>query len=286
MSAKIVRKGGKRLTIEITVDLEDSMLGSEEAIQASVNEAGALASEEALKRFDTNGEPIEIEGKTWRSKGQEEKCFQTPYGEINPARHVYQYQGRGKTFCPLEQDARIIGTATPRFAKQVSLKMAHSAARVVQTDLFEGQQRSVSVSFLQHLTAAVAAIAEQKETHWHYELPTFKRAILSIAISLDGTCMHLSEEGWREAMTGTNNFYDALGERQHTLYLGSTPEYGKADFFRRFTAEIERVKALYPNVKYVGLADGADTNWQFLSRYTSDSILDFFHGQRLLGGSC
>ena len=49
MSAKIVRKDGKRLTIEITVDLEESMLGSEEAIQVSVNEAGALASEEALK---------------------------------------------------------------------------------------------------------------------------------------------------------------------------------------------------------------------------------------------
>ena len=155
--------------------------------------------------------------------------------------------------------------------------MAHSAARVVQTDLFECQQRTVSASFIQRLTASVAVIAEQKETQWHYELPTFKRSILSIAISLDGTCMHLSEEGWREAMTGTISFYDAQGERQHTLYLGSTPEHGKAGFFRRFTAEIEHVKALHPNVKYLGLADGADTNWQFLSRYTSVSILDFFH---------
>ena len=41
--------------IEITVELEDSMLGSEEAIQASISEAGALASEKALKRYLTNG---------------------------------------------------------------------------------------------------------------------------------------------------------------------------------------------------------------------------------------
>ena len=71
MAAKIIRKEGKKLIIEITIDLEDSMLDSEEAIQAVVNEAGTLATEEALKQFDTQGEPIEIEGKPWRSKGQE-----------------------------------------------------------------------------------------------------------------------------------------------------------------------------------------------------------------------
>lgn len=57
MTAKIIGKKGKKLTIEITVDLEDSMLDSEEAIQESLNKAGALASEEALKQFDTNGQP-------------------------------------------------------------------------------------------------------------------------------------------------------------------------------------------------------------------------------------
>jgi hypothetical protein len=78
MAAKIIRKEGKKLIIEITVDLEDSMLDSEEAIQAVVNEAGTLATEEALKQFDTQGEAIEIEGKPWRSKGQEQKFYQTP----------------------------------------------------------------------------------------------------------------------------------------------------------------------------------------------------------------
>jgi hypothetical protein len=51
-----------------------------------VNEAGALATEGALKHFDTNGEPIEVEGECWRSKGQEEKYFQTPYGQIQVPR--------------------------------------------------------------------------------------------------------------------------------------------------------------------------------------------------------
>jgi len=46
------------------------MLESEEAIQAVVNEAGSLATEEALKQFDTQRESIKIEGKRWQSKGQ------------------------------------------------------------------------------------------------------------------------------------------------------------------------------------------------------------------------
>ena len=98
MAAKIIRKEGNKLIIEITIDLEDSMLDSEEAIQAVVNEAGSLATEEALKQFDTQGEAIEVEGKQWRSKGQEEKFYQTPYGEIQCVRHVYHHHGRGKTF--------------------------------------------------------------------------------------------------------------------------------------------------------------------------------------------
>jgi hypothetical protein len=37
------------------------MLDSEEAIQAVINEAGTLATEEALKQFDTQGEGLGLE---------------------------------------------------------------------------------------------------------------------------------------------------------------------------------------------------------------------------------
>jgi hypothetical protein len=283
MAAKIIRKAGKKLVIEITVDLEDSMLDSEEAIQEAVNEAGRLVTEEALKQFDSQGEAIEIEGKQWQSKGQEEKFYQTPYGEIKCARHVYHHHGRGKTFCPLEQSARIIGSSTPRFAKQVSIKMACNSALDAQQDFLECQGRKISASFLQNLSQKVADIAEQQETHWHYDLPNFQQPISTIAFSLDGTCMHLSKEGWREAMAGTLSFYDAKGDRQHTIYLGATPEYGKADFLRRFTAEIECVKTHFPDAKRVGLADGAESNWQFLTPHTQTQILDFYHASSYLG---
>jgi hypothetical protein len=95
--------------------------------------------------------------------------------------------------------------------------------------------------------------------------------------------MLLCDTGWREAMVGTVSLYDAEGSRQHTIYIGATPEYGKAQFLERLEREIGRTKALYPQATYVGIADGAASNWQFLTRHTSEQVLDFYHATGYLG---
>ena len=79
-----------------------------------------------------------------------------------------------------------------------------------------------------------------------------------------------------ETMVGTLSFYDQAGERQHTVYLGATPEYGKAKFLGHLEAEIVRAKAKCPEAHYVGIADGAKGNWDFLGRHTDGA------GDRLL----
>ena len=67
-------------------------------------------------------------------------------------------------------------------------------------------------------------------------------------------------------MVGTINFYDREGERQHTVCLAATPQYGKATFLDRLEAEVSHVKAKYPRAHYAGIADGARGNWEFLRR--------------------
>ena len=91
--------------------------------------------------------------------------------------------------------------------------------------------------------------------------PKLEGPTTTITVGMDGTCLLMCEGGWRETMVGTIGFYDADGERQHTIYLGATPEYGKATFLDRLEREIDRVKAAYPQARYVGLADGAKGNW-------------------------
>ena len=89
-------------------------------------------------------------------------------------------------------------------------------------------------------------------------------------------------EGWREAMTGTITLYNKIGERLHTIYLGAAPEYGKANFLERLEREVYRIKLQYPNATYVGIADGARVNWDFLERHTQYQVLDFFHATEYL----
>jgi hypothetical protein len=283
MVARLVRVEGQRVTVELTVELSRSMLSTEEAIQAALNEAGQLATHEALKYFDTDGSPLEIGGQVWRTKGQQPKYYQTPYGEVEVSRHVYQRSGGGTTFCPLEREARIIITSTPRFAKQVSAKFAAGPARAVQQDLSENHGRSVAVSYIQRLAEAVGSVVQAKEEDWSYTLPPLEAPVATVAVGVDGTCLLFGEGAWREALVGTLAFYDAQGERQHTIYLGATSEYGKAAFFERLEREIERTKARYPQATYVGIADGAESNWRFLERHTTVSILDFYHAAGYLG---
>jgi hypothetical protein len=283
MAARLISVEGGQVKIEVTIELSRSMLSTEESIQQSLNEGGCIATQEALKYLDTDGSALEIGNQVWRTKGVQPKAYQTAYGEVIVKRHVYQRSGGGTTYCPMERDARIVVTSTPLFARQVSSKAAYGGARDVQRDLQENHGRSVSVSYLQRLSEAVGTVVQAKEETWNYEIPTLNAVITAVGIGLDGTCMLLCEEGWREAMVGTVSLYDAQGERHHTIYLGATPEYGKASFIKRLEHEIVKIKESYPNATYVGIADGSESNWRFLKQHTTEQILDFYHASGYLG---
>lgn len=270
------------MTLEVTVRLNDSMLDSEQAILSSLNEAGSLATGEALKRFDTDGSRLEMGGEKWFSKGEVAKLYQTPYGEVEIGRQVYQRSTGGKTFCPLEREARIVVTSTPRFAQVISHKFANGSSIQVQRDLEDNHGRKVARSYLQRVADTVGSVAQVKEQSWHYATPKLDHRVETVGIGIDGTCMMLCEEGYREAMTGTLSLYDGQGERLHTIYLGATPEYGKARFFERMEREIEHIKRQYPQARYVGIADGAQSNWDFLTPHTETQILDFYHAAQYL----
>ena len=90
MSAKIIKRGKGFITLQVTIELKKSMLKSEESILNAVNEVGTLATSEAIEQFDTDGSSIIKDLETWTSKGKEAKAYQTPYGEADVSRHVYQ----------------------------------------------------------------------------------------------------------------------------------------------------------------------------------------------------
>src|SRR3954449_422113 len=246
MNATIIARTPTSFTLQIEVPYDGSMLDFEETLQDRLNEAGVVATAEGLQQFDTDGSPIAVGPGKFTSRGRVEKDYQTPYGVAPVARHVYQGPQGGPTYCPLDRDARIVVSPTPRFAEVVSHKYAEFSSPRVQVDLQENHGREVSRCLIQDIADAVAAAAMAREEDWSYPLPRFEVPPATVAISLDGTCMLMGEDGWRETMVGTLSFYDKEGERQHTIYLGATPEYGKAKFLGRMEAEIDRARAKCP----------------------------------------
>jgi hypothetical protein len=265
MSINIVSQSAQSITVQVTFSLEGSMLNVEESIQETLNEAGRIATEQKLRSFDTDGTPLIFGATKLTTKGQFTQDYETPFGSINVARHVYQSNKGGKTYCPLEDRARLVLNATPKYAKIVSFKYAELGATKVVDDLLECNHRHISLRYVKMLGDAVGMMAQAKEEVWEYVLPTLEDEVSSVSVGIDGAYILMKEDGWREAMAGPIALYNSVGDRLHTICVGAIPEYGKEKFRERFLRELDRVKSIYNDIPYVELGDGAKDNWIFFS---------------------
>jgi hypothetical protein len=277
VETKITDFDNKTIKIEFEIELDNSFAQTEENILTALNEAGTVATEFAIKKHDTDGSPIILKGEQLTSKGRVSKKYQSPYGAIQVLRHVYQSNKGGKTYCPLDDDCRIIVGSTPKFAKMVSSKYSEFGGKRVQSDLLNNHARYVSHNYVQDVSNAVSSILISKEQRWTYSLPEDPKNVAFIGVGLDGTCIYISEDGYRETMVGTATFYDIDGNRLSTIYNAAAPEYGKAEFYSRFENELHKIKKSYSEAKIIGVADGAKDNWTFLEKFTKIHVLDFYH---------
>jgi hypothetical protein len=55
-----------------------------------------------------------------------------------------------------------------------------------------------------------------------------------------------------------------------------------ANFLERLEREVYTIKLQYPDATYIGIADGAKANWEFLEKHTQHQILDFYHATEYL----
>ena len=208
MPATIVARTEDAFTIQVEIPYGPSMLDAEETLQQRLNEAGTLATAEILQRFDTDGSPIQVGDTKLTSKGKLLKEYQTPYGVAPVERHVYQGAGAARptarsTATPASSSAP--PPSSPRWSRSST---PSSARRRVIKDLAENHGRPVARCFVQNVADAVAAVALAKEEDWEYALPELEGPTATITIGMDGTCLLLCEEGWRETMVGTIGFYD------------------------------------------------------------------------------
>lgn len=151
MSVQVeLKRRGEEISVSLKMTLPRGtpMLECEELIRQGLDEAGRLTTGECLRNFDADGGPLVVGGTKLTTKGQFEKAYQTPYGEIPVERHIYQSSDGGKTYCPLDEQARIIGSTTPRFARMCSFKYAAMSSTLACQDLKENHGREISRCYL------------------------------------------------------------------------------------------------------------------------------------------
>jgi hypothetical protein len=292
-----------RFVIDIALPLSASMLEQENAIQAAVNHAGLVSTRLLLKCHDTDGKPLSLRDASGRvvnvtaKRKRVAKQIETPYGAVSVARHVYQSSAGGACLVPLDQAAGLIGAATPKFAQMVASKVAEMPARSVVRDLADNHQRAVSLEQLQQVSGRVGELARAQQEHLPMEqsgLPE-ARQVRTITIGVDAASMlmnTLDDEMARDrrksrrldcrmAMVGTISFYDARGERLHTLYAAQSPpesvQEGKEAFWRQMDMQVTKIKALYPKARYTGVSDGAPDLVTWLKKHTEEQVLDYYH---------
>ena len=189
MVAKLIERNGDEVRIEITVKLSKSMLADEHRLQQCLNEAGELAMGAIIEQFDTNGEPIRVNGVKHTVKAKSPQMYETPFGSVEVERYVYQTSSGGRGYVPLEADGRMVLNSTPRYAQIVSGKYARLGAEAIREDLLECNGRRISRNYAKRLSDYVGTIAQCYESQWEYDLPKFDRPATVVSLGLDGTCM-------------------------------------------------------------------------------------------------
>jgi len=94
--------------VEVTVDLQGTLLEMEGAIREASNPVGRCVTEEALRRFDTDGSPIRLGVTKLTARGRDPKDYQGPCGVMRVKRYACQSSRGGWIYCPLEHRGRII----------------------------------------------------------------------------------------------------------------------------------------------------------------------------------
>lgn len=163
-----------------------STLAFERDVQSATAKIGLALMEYGLAAFDTEGEILHGGGPRLTSKGRQTETYQTSFGALTIARHVYQPAAGGKTYVPLEDRARIIGLSTPLFASSIAAKYSESSGRAVQRDLREHHAREVSLDLIQKLVAETAKVAMDREARWTYTALTPPEQAAVIALGYDG----------------------------------------------------------------------------------------------------
>lgn len=244
-----------------------------------------------LARYDVDADVIDLDGREMgRCLDKEPKRYLSASGPITVARNLFRPSGGGKSVCPLELRAGIVGgLCTPVLARQVSYAMGLMTSAETAALFQELGVQGPSSSTCDRIPKVVGEAWERNRRQWEAALQqqeTVPAEAAVLATSLDGVMVpdkqaqreaKLEREqrkqdlskatggpaGYREVGCGTVSLFDAEGERLETVRYGRAPEHKKKTLTEQLDAEVSAILAARPDLTLVALADGAEENWRY-----------------------
>lgn len=268
----------------------------------------------ALESFDLDMPHVRDGDTALRRVYRGQAPYLTQAGEVRVTRSLYRVCASDDTatICPLERNTGVIaGYWTPAAAKLATFALTMLTPTNAQALFARAGQMSPSRACLARVIEPIHQIWEHERMDFEYDLtkddPIPQQACV-IAASLDGVMLPMNNGnkpkrkaeakaqeksgsgpiGYKEAGCATLSLYDSDGERLKTLYYGRMPQAHKDDVKDWLYEEVKRMKAQRPDLRLVGIADGAKDNWSCLrDDLQCDTLtLDFYHATEHLKVAC
>jgi hypothetical protein len=288
---------------EFEVELGQAVRGLENELKAA-----------DLARYDVDADAVIVDGKEWRKCLEKQpKTYLSSSGPVTVARNLYRPADGGKSICPLELRAGIIGGLyTPVLARQVAYMMGHMTSDETSMLFTELGIAGPSSSSCDRRPKLLSAVWERHRESWEDALrqqEVVPAEASVVAVSLDGVMvpdkdaqrdakatreaakkLGLSKQlsgpaGYREVGCGTVTLYDEDANRLDTVRYGRAPESKKKTLTAQLDAELASILAVRPDFEVVALADGAEENWRYFDRPVYENatkIVDHGHASQHL----
>jgi len=256
-----------------------------------------------LARYDVLDDAVVVDGREYRRcLVKEPKTYLTSSGPVTVPRCLFRPAGGGKSICPMELRAGIIGACTPLLARQVTYLMGHLPSTETVAVFDEMGVDGPSASTCDRMPKLLSAVWEQHREQWEGELRVKEEVpgeATVLACSLDGVLVPDREAqqeakavreqaekaglgkkacgpaGYREVGCGTVTLYappedptskdpdERTAQRLDTVRYARAPEYKKKTLTEQLDAEVAAIMAVRPDLELVALADGAEENWRY-----------------------
>lgn len=293
----IIEVAGKMEDLYVSDHMGADMAETETEIVELTRKAGADLFGSIIEKRDDGAPRVVRDGQSWYRTKPSRGVLTCLLGKVGYRRSLYRCRGERNSICPVDESLVLLPGAMTRPAARLATWMVAECPPRNCRDLFEqAGGMNPSVSTLQRLLSSLhwawQGMEEEAldEIRAEEEIP---EGATQVSVSLDGVKVHLrkgeypigidpakdkSVTNWRDAACGTVSFHDREGNTLRTISSGRMPEKKKWTLKRWLKNEFEPIKEARPDLTLVGIADGADDNWEYLDAMMPDvQVLDFYH---------